>query len=204
MKYYLYIFGLFSAMLVSVSSSDIADKNTKIPYREDAAPDTSIDKRQGGYSNNIQEANQYNVNPYQYDYKGYQNQYWNGQSLSDYDSAEKNGDVDETFTSGGLDRQDLLGGDTMMAFGVGALVTAFAAGAATYALIQNSQQESDIDSINGKINDITTRVSSLESDQTSICTSVKAFAAADDGKTISATYDVGTALESGYLAALVA
>jgi len=174
MKYYLYIFGLFGVMVVSVASSDMADKNTKWTNREDAALDKSIDKRQGGYSNNIQNANQYNVNPYQYDYKGYQNQYWNGQSLSDYDSGENKEAVDEAFTSGGLDRQDLFGDDMMSMFAVA--LAAFAAGAASYALIQNANQESEFDSVKS-------RLSSLESDQTSICTSVTALTNADSGLT---------------------
>ena len=45
-------------------------------------------------------------------------------------------------------------------------LTLFAAGAATYGLIQNAQQASDYDSLKS-------RVSSLETDQTSICTKVR-------------------------------
>merc|ERR1712110_205047 len=65
-------------------------------------------------------------------------------------------------------RQDSLetrqGESDIMMMVVGGL-TLFAAGAATYGLIQNAQQASDYDSLKS-------RVSSLETDQTSICTKV--------------------------------
>ena len=57
-------------------------------------------------------------------------------------------------------------GDTLSTLAIA--LGAFAAGAATFALIQNSNQAT-IDDLNA----VKTRVSSLESDQTNICTTVK-------------------------------
>jgi len=185
-------FGLFSITLISVASSDIAKTDSNRAYPEDVGPDNLIDKRQGGYS-----TNQYNVNPYQYDYSGYQNQYSNGISSKNYDSADNKEGVDGAFTSDGLDRQDVFGGDALSLFAAG--LAAGAAIAATVGLIQNSQQTSTND-----FNALKDRVSSLESDQTSICTSVKAVTSADDGKTISGNFDNNVAAESGYLSALAA
>jgi len=113
MQNYIYILGLFSMILISVASSDIEKKSSKMSYIEDTDPDKAIDKRQGGYSNNSPYSYQYNANPYQYDYKGYQNQYSNGVLTKNDDSAENKEGVDGAFTSDGLDRQDLFGGDMM-------------------------------------------------------------------------------------------
>jgi len=197
MQSYCYIFGLFSVMFISVASSDIAGKNSKGAYREDEVPDKSIDKRQGGYNNNnLQNTNQYNVNPYQYDYKGYQDQYWTGQSVKDYDSVERKEAVDEVFTSGGVDRQDLFGGDSAIAIGLAVL----AGVAAGVSLAWNTQQPSTSD-----FDALKTRVASLESDQTSICTAVKSVTNADDGlTTIGGGYNSDSTGEGQYMTNLAA
>merc|ERR1719273_2531703 len=61
----------------------------------------------------------------------------------------------------------------MISMGIGF----FGGVAAAVALVQNAQQTSDVDSLKS-------RVSSLESDQTNICTTVKSFQTASSGKTI--------------------
>jgi len=66
------------------------------------------------------------------------------------------------------------------------------------ALWQNAEQTSDVVSLKS-------RVSSLETDQTSICTTVKSFQSAQSGKTVAlGTYGVTSSLEAGYLVALAA
>jgi len=81
----------------------------------------------------------------------------------------------------------------MISMGIGF----FGGVAAAVALVQNAQQTSDVDSLKS-------RVSSLESDQTNICTTVKSFQTASSGKTITGAYTDTTTTESGYLAALAA
>jgi len=169
------IFGLISVMLLSFTSASIYED--KLHDGDKVAP---IDKRQGGYRNNLPSSSNYNTNPYNYENNNYIN---DAQDLSGYQD--------------GLERQDDFTGDTLSIFAAG--LAAGAAIAATIALIQNSNQPSTDD-----FNSLKDRVSSLETDQTSICTSVKAFASADDGKTIDAGYDATTTAELGYLTALAA
>jgi len=148
-----------------------------------------INRRQGLiYSNNVQQPYQYSQSvqqPYQHysSNQGKQNTKIKvldqRVSSNDYDTENGNQDVAGSFTSEAADRQDLFGGDTMTMFGIGMAI--FAAGAASYALIQNAQQATDVDSIKG-------RLSSLESDQTNICTSVKGITATTTGTTISGGY----------------
>jgi len=195
MQYCGYIFGLFSVMLISVAASDKAETNSNGAYREDVDYDNLIDKRQGVYGNNVPYTNQHNVNPYQYDYKGYQNQYYDDLSAKDYGSPDNKEGAEAAFTSEGLDRQDVFGDDAITFFGVGIAVGAAVASA--IALIQNSQQTSteDFDALKA-------RVTSLETDQTSICTVVKSVATASDGKTVDLVVNDGSTNEAGFIQAL--
>lgn len=104
-------------------------------------------------------------------------------------------DVSGSFTSDAIDRQDAFGDGTMSMFAIG--LAAFAAGAATFALIQNAQQATDNDSLKA-------RVTSLESDQTNICTTVKSFSTADDGFTINDSFTNSLTGEQGYIKSLAA
>lgn len=169
-----------------------------------------INKRQGLiYSQNVQhpyqhygsnQGNQYAKINQQYS-SNQGNQYANIKVLDqrasskDYNTEDDYQDVTGSFTSDASDRQDIFGGDTMTMFAMG--VAVFAAGAATYALIQNADQASKFDSVEGRLN-------SLESDQTNICTTVKGFASATDGVTVAGGFDDDVLLETGYILALAA
>jgi len=132
-------------------------------------------------------------NPYQYS-SNQENQYANNQVTSNHYNPTKNDqDVSSSYTSDAVDRQDAFGDGTMTMFAIG--LAAFAAGAGTFALIQNAQQATDYDSLKG-------RVASLESDQTNICTAVKSFATADDAFVIDTTLTNDPANEAGYVNAL--
>jgi len=169
----------------------------------DTDSNNDITKKQGGYSDNSPYSNQY--------YNNQQNQYSNNAyvkvvdgnspyqyaSTNNYNPTSNTNDLNDLFSSTAAERQDFLEGDTLSIFAAG--LAAGAAIASTIALIQNSQQPSTDD-----FNKLKDRVSSLETDQTSICTSVKAFASADDGKTIATTYDQNSDAELGYLQALAA
>jgi len=158
----------------------------------------SVDKRQGSYDNNVPSGNEYSNSPYNYELSNYQNQYSNAGSKYNYNPEEVGHGGDDYSASSAADRQDALGGDFMSILTFG--LAAFAAGGVAVSLWQNAQQAEDIDTLK----ELTSRISSLETDQTSICTSVKAFASADDGKTIDGGYDDGGSTESGYLKALAA
>jgi len=190
MQHNSYIFGLISVMLLALTAASIHED--KVQGGDQVA---SIDKRQGGYTNSLPSSSNYNTNPYNYEYSNHRNQYSNEVPNSNYNSINDEQDLSDYQAA--LERQDDFTGDTLSIFAAG--LAAGAAIAATIALIQNSNQPSTDD-----FNSLKDRVSSLETDQTSICTSVKAFASADDGKTIAGAYDAGDATESGYLIALAA
>jgi len=183
-------FGLIAIISIAVTNADIGE--------EKGHNVESVDKRQGSYDNNIPSGNEYGNSPYNYELSSYQKQYSNDATKYNYNPDEVGQRADDYFTSTAGDRQDALGGDFMSILTFG--LAAFAAGGVAVSLWQNAQQAEDIDTLK----ELTSRVSSLETDQTSICTSVKAFASADDGITISGNYDDGGALESGYLKALAA
>merc|ERR1711997_1365970 len=104
--------------------------------------------------------------------------------------------VRDQLTRRQFDIADRQGESETMMMILGGL-TLFAAAAATVALVQNAQQTTDVDSIKS-------RLSTTETDQTSICTKVKAFVTAASGKTITGAYSETTAGEEGYLTALAA
>lgn len=162
MHRYSHIFVLLSVTLVSKTSSDLATENL-----QSTESVNSFDKRQGGYSN----SDPNNVSPYQYEYNGYQSQYSNEVSQN-YKHNKNTHDISDPFSSTVAERQDIFGGDSAIAIGLAALA-GVAAGAA---LVWNTQQTSNSD-----FDDLKARVSSLESDQTSICTAVKSVVTADDG-----------------------
>jgi len=178
-----YIFGLISVIFLSVASASIQEDKS---HQEEAI---DIDKRQGTYQN------QYSNYPYNYEYNNNQNQYSKGASKNSYDVVEKNYAIDEPFSSSELDRQDIFGGDSALAIGLAALA-GVAAGAA---LVWNTQQTSNSD-----FDDLKSRVASLESDQTNICTAIKSVGDASSGKTIADGYTDDAAGERGFLVALAA
>jgi len=192
MQYNSYTFGLISAMLLSFTAASIHED--RVQAGDQVA---SIDKRQGGYRNNLPSSSNYNTNPYNYENSNYRNQYSNEEPNNNYNTLSNEVDSSDLYSRTGLERQDGFGDDGLSLFAAG--LAAGAAIAATIALIQNSNQPS-IDDFNG----IKDRLSSLETDQTSMCTSIKAVTSADSGKTITGTYDVGDTTESGYLIALAA
>jgi len=190
------ILGTLYVLLISGVLPETSDDN--IDYMNS---NSDINKRQGGYGENNHYSNQYRqtyhnqLNPRPND--GSANSPYLYASTNNYNTLSDEVDSSDLYSSTGLERQDSFADDGLSLFAAG--LAAGAAIAATIALIQNSNQPSTDD-----FNSLKDRVSSLESDQTSICTSVKAFAAADDGKTISAGYDAVDAGELGYLTALAA
>jgi len=104
--------------------------------------------------------------------------------------------VRDQLTRRQFDIADRQGESETMMMILGGL-TLFAAGAATVALVQNAQQTTDFDALKS-------RVSTTETDQTSICTTVKAFQSSSSGKTITGGYTETSTTELGYLTALAA
>merc|ERR1719350_1882647 len=105
--------------------------------------------------------------------------------------------VRDQLTRRQFDIADRQGESETMMMVLGGL-TLFAAGAATVALVQNAQTTSDVDGIKS-------RLSTTETDQTSICTAVKAVATANSGTTIDYTsYTATSTGEAGFLTALAA
>jgi len=186
MHRYSHIFVLLSVTLVSKTSSDIATENL-----QNTKSVESFYKRQGGYQNNDHN----NISPYQYEYNGYKSQYSN-EASQNYHSTENTQDIKDSFSSTAAERQDVFGADMMSMFAIG--LAGFAAGAATYALIQNANQESEFDSVKS-------RLSSLEADQTSMCTSLTSITTADSGLTsIGGGYTTDGTGEATYLTRLAA
>lgn len=203
------IFGMVCMTLVCGASPEVSqDKSNQKNSHEE------IDKRQGEPYSNIRiqsypdqnthystqfpsnYVNQYSNSPYQYHTpsNNYDHDSSNSHSVDNIDRQDALESRMAIIESDILARQDTEGLMSMLGIGV----AIFAAGAASYALIQNAQQATDIDSLNG----LKGRVSSLESDQTNICTTVKSVATASDGKTIDLVLGSNADEESGFIKAL--
>merc|ERR1711912_84407 len=112
-------------MLLSFTAASIHEDK-----EQDGDQVAPIDKRQGGYGNNLPTSSNYYTNPYNYENSNHRNQYSNEVPNNDYSHINDAQDLSDYQTA--LERQDDFTGDTLSIFAAG--LAAGAAIAATIAL----------------------------------------------------------------------
>jgi len=130
------------------------------------------------------------------------NQHYQNNDYQYYNAEQNSGNYqgsNDIAPSGSSDSYPVERQDEILPEGFAAILAVGAAIGAAAALAWNTQQAS-----NSELDKVKDRLTSLETDQTSMCTSVKSFAAANSGVTITGTYTETTAGEQGYLQALLA